>query len=68
MDLDERAVMADTREIDTVEEGEDCCHVRFRDPDRFAEIRTPDCAANAAQSVSAGSEVRTGREDGEGDE
>ncbi|WP_049902846.1 hypothetical protein [Halococcus agarilyticus] len=36
-------------------------HVRFRDPDRFDEIRTPDWAANAAQSVSDGAEVRTGR-------
>lgn len=35
-------------------------HVRFRDPDQFDKIRTPDWAANVAGSVSEGSEVRTG--------
>ncbi|XVH32074.1 hypothetical protein ACNS7O_02515 [Haloferacaceae archaeon DSL9] len=47
--------------IDSVEEGDDFYHVRFRDPDDFDEIRTPDWAANAAQSVSEGGEVRTGK-------
>lgn len=36
-------------------------HVRFRDPDEFAEIRTPEWATTAAQDVSAGSKVRMGR-------
>lgn len=53
--------MSNTPEINTVEEGDDYYHVRFRDPDRFEEIRTPDWAANAAQSVSESSEVRTGK-------
>jgi hypothetical protein len=53
--------MADTPEINTVEPEGDYIHVQFRDPDRFSEIRTPDWAANAAQSVSDGAEVRTGK-------
>ncbi|WP_254525434.1 hypothetical protein [Natrinema caseinilyticum] len=42
-------------------------HVRFRDPDRYDEIRTPDWATQPAESVSAGSEVRTGTIEGEDD-
>ncbi|WP_224268429.1 hypothetical protein [Haloprofundus salinisoli] len=53
--------MADVPDIQTVEAGDDYYHVRFRDPDEFDEIRTPDWAANAAQSVAEGSEVRTGK-------
>ena len=53
--------MTETPDIDTVETADDYIHVRFRDPDRFDEIRTPDWAANAARSVSDGAEVRTGR-------
>lgn len=53
--------MADTPEIDAVETADEYIHVRFRDPGRFDEIRTPEWAANAAQSVSDGAEVRTGR-------
>jgi hypothetical protein len=52
--------------IDTVETGDDFIHVRYRDPDDFDEIRTPDWAADAAQSVVEGAEVRTG--DRKGDE
>jgi hypothetical protein len=52
--------------VNTVEEGDDYYHVRFRDPDEFDEIRTPDWAEEPAQSVSEGAEVRTG--DTEGDE
>jgi len=44
----------------TVEQGEDYYHVRYRDPDQFDEIRTPDWAA----SVVEGAEVRTGDEHG----
>ena len=55
--------MADVPDIDTVETSDDYRHVRFRDPDGFDTIRTPDWAANAAQSVSEGAEVRTGREE-----
>lgn len=58
--------MAQTPDVEEVEEGEDYIHVRFRDPDDFEEIRTPDWAKNAAESVSEGAEVRTG--DRKGDE
>ena len=53
--------MANTPDIESVETEDEYIHVRFRDPDRYADIRTPDWAANAAESVSSGSEVRTGR-------
>lgn len=54
-------------DVEAVEESDEFIHVRFRDPDDFDEIRTPDWAANAASSVSDGAEVRTGQEK-EGDE
>ena len=53
--------MADTPSIQTVETEDEFIHVRFRDPDDFDTIRTPDWAANAAQDVSEGAEVRTGK-------
>jgi hypothetical protein len=43
-----------------VEETDDYVHVRFRDPDDFETIRTPDRAENAASDVAEGAEVRTG--------
>lgn len=44
----------------------DYVHVRFRDPVRYEEIRTPDWAKDPAESVSEGSEIRTGGlEDGD---
>jgi len=46
---------------ETVEMGDDYIHVRFRDPDQFDTIRTPDWAENAASSVREGAEVRTGK-------
>lgn len=42
-------------------------HVRFRDPDDFEEIRTPEWARKAATSISAGSRVRMGRREGSDD-
>jgi hypothetical protein len=58
--------MADVPDVKEVETGDEYIHVRFRDPDEFETIRTPDWAENAATSVSEGSEVRTGkRADGE---
>lgn len=39
-------------------------HVRFRDPDELCEIRTPEWATKAAESVESGSKVRTGRRSG----
>ncbi|NHN48306.1 hypothetical protein G9464_11955 [Halostella sp. JP-L12] len=59
--------MADTPSIDTVEEGDDYYHVRYRDPDDFDTIRTPDWAEEASDSVSEGSEVRTGKRQGSDD-
>jgi hypothetical protein len=53
--------MAQTPGINKVETADDYHHVRFRDPDQFDTIRTPDWAENAASSVSEGAEVRTGK-------
>ncbi|MFC7046512.1 hypothetical protein ACFQH6_14865 [Halobacteriaceae archaeon GCM10025711] len=53
--------MANAPEIQTVEQSDDYYHVRFRDPDSFSTIRTPDWAANAAGAVVDGSEVRMGK-------
>ena len=36
-------------------------HVRYRDPDQFDQIRTPDWADRVSDSVSEGSEVRMGK-------
>ncbi|MFW5929619.1 MAG: hypothetical protein ACOCT0_04295 [Halobacteriota archaeon] len=36
-------------------------HVRYRDPDSFDKIRTPEWADRASDSVSEGSEVRMGK-------
>jgi len=58
--------MAQTTTISDVETSDDFFHVRYRDPDEFDAIRTPDWAENAARSVAEGSEVRTG--DRKGDE
>ncbi|PSP57130.1 hypothetical protein BRC82_00835 [Halobacteriales archaeon QS_1_67_19] len=56
--------MSDAPDIQTVETEDDYIHVRFRDPDEFETIRTPDWAENAAQDVSEGAEVRTGKREG----
>jgi hypothetical protein len=55
------------RSIKGVDEGEDYYHVRYRDPDDFDEIRTPDWAENVADSVIDGGQVRTGDEHGNED-
>lgn len=47
--------------INKVEQEDDYIHVRFHDPNAYDTIRTPDWAANAAESVSSGAEVRTGQ-------
>lgn len=60
--------MAGYTPVETVEEGDDYYHVRYRNPDEFDEIRTPDWARNPAGSVCEGSEVRTGHESGDGDD
>ena len=53
--------MAESIDIDTVETEDEYIHVRFQDPDQFEKIRTPDWAQEASDSVSEGSEVRTGK-------
>lgn len=53
--------------VQKVEIENDYIHVRFNDPDEFAEIRTPDWAKEPAESVSEGAEVRTGRREGSDD-
>ena len=53
--------MASAPGIQMVDTEDEYIHVRFRDPDEFDTIRTPDWAANAAGSVSDGAEVRTGK-------
>ncbi|MFC7081778.1 hypothetical protein [Halorussus caseinilyticus] len=53
--------MSETPEGEIVEETDDYVHVRFRDPDDFDTIRTPDWAENAASDVAEGAEVRTGK-------
>ena len=55
--------MADAPDVRTVETSDEYIHVQFRDPDEFDTIRTPDWAADVAQSVSDGAEVRTGKRD-----
>ena len=59
--------MGDGKQVEAVEEGEDYYHVRFRDPDQFSDIRTPDWADEPAESVQEGSEVRMGDEEGNDD-
>lgn len=54
--------MTNEPNVETVEAGDDYYHVRFRDPDDFDDIRTPDWAQNAAESVSEGAEVRMGKQ------
>ena len=49
--------------VNKVETEDDYIHVRFREPNEFDEIRTPDWAEDPAQSVSEGSEVRMGQSD-----
>jgi hypothetical protein len=53
--------MADVPSVKAVETEEEFVHVRFRDPEVFSDIRTPDWAADVARSVSEGAEVRTGK-------
>ena len=53
--------MAETPDVNGVETEDEYVHVRFRDPDQYDEIRTPDWADEPAESVSEGSEVRTGK-------
>ena len=53
--------MADHPDPQAVDTEDEYIHVRYRDPDDFETIRTPDWADQASDSVSEGSEVRTGK-------
>jgi len=44
-----------------VDIGPNFYRVRFREPEEFVKIRTPDWAAHAASSIVKGAEVRTGQ-------
>jgi hypothetical protein len=55
--------MASSVDVEAVETEDEYVHVRFRDPDEFQTIRTPDWAQEVAESVSEGAEVRTGQEE-----
>ncbi|WP_049979422.1 hypothetical protein [Halolamina rubra] len=59
--------MAQIPEPKTVELEDEYYHVRFRDPDEFSEIRTPDWAAEVAEEIETGSKVRTGHRKGSHD-
>ena len=59
--------MGEPPSVELVEQGEEYIHVRFRDPDQYEQIRTPDWAIQPAESVSWGSEVRTGKLEGADD-
>ena len=54
-------------DVELVSTEDEYVHVRFRDPDRYEEIRTPDWAKEPAESVSEGSEIRTGTLEDEDD-
>ena len=59
--------MAGAPSVRKVETEDEYVHVRFRDPDQFETIRTPDWAEEPAHSVSPGSEVRMGKVAGQDD-
>ena len=59
--------MGDVPEVEAVETEGEYVLGRFRNPDRYEQIRTPDWATQPAESVSDGSEVRTGRLEDEDD-
>lgn len=56
-----------SRQPESVEKGDQYYHVRYRDPNDFAAIRTPDWAEWPADSVIEGAEVRMGDEKGNDD-
>ena len=53
--------MADHPAPQAVETGDEYIHVQYRDPEEFETIRTPDWADEVSDTVSEGSEVRTGK-------
>jgi hypothetical protein len=59
--------MVEIPEPRAVEQGEEYIHVQYRDPDDFETIRTPEWADDVSDSVSQGSEVRTGKRENSDD-
>ena len=59
--------MVEIPEPRAVEQGEKYIHVQYRDPDDFETIRTPEWADDVSDSVSQGSEVRTGKRENSDD-
>lgn len=59
--------MSAAPDVEMVDTEDDYVHVRFRDPDEFDTIRTPDWAKDPAESVSEGAEVRTGKRESSDD-
>jgi 1,2-phenylacetyl-CoA epoxidase PaaB subunit len=59
--------MTSQPEPQSVDTEDEFIHVRYRDPDEFEAIRTPDWADNASDAVSEGSEVRMGKREGSDD-
>jgi hypothetical protein len=59
--------MAQLPSVKEVETEDQYVHVRYRDPDEFDAIRTPDWADEVSDSVSDGSEVRMGKRSGSDD-
>ncbi len=53
--------MATVPDPQSVTSEDEYIHVRYRDPDQFDTIRTPDWADEVSDSVSEGSEVRMGQ-------
>ncbi|AXG08409.1 MULTISPECIES: hypothetical protein [Haloferacaceae] len=53
--------MARIPEAKSITTEDEYIHVRYRDPDQFDQIRTPDWADRTSDSVSEGSEVRMGK-------
>lgn len=53
--------MSNIPEPRTVEREDNYIHVRYRDPDDFEKIRTPEWADDVSDSVVEGSEVRMGK-------
>jgi len=53
--------MANVPDPQSVTSEDEYIHVRYRDPDQFDTIRTPEWADDVSDSVSEGSEVRMGQ-------
>ncbi|MFW5911397.1 MAG: hypothetical protein ACOCSD_01595 [Halolamina sp.] len=59
--------MGQIPEAESVSPEDEYIHVRYRDPDQFEKIRTPEWADRVSDTVSEGSEVRMGKREGTDD-